>query len=194
MAHRRCGPDRLVCSLRILFLFEGIRGFGQIGRTVFFADVLAHFLNGFGRYSRGIGTHVGDQADEAFFPEFDAFIQALGDHHGALHAEAQLARGILLQFAGGERRRCVAATLFLVDRAYNPVGLFQSDANLFGVLAVGDFDLLFASAHEPRIETRGLAGGQVRIDRPVFFFLECFDLAFAFDDQSESNGLHTTRG
>jgi hypothetical protein len=192
MAHRRSGTNGFVRALRILLLFECVRGLGQVGWTVFRADVFAHFLNRLGRDAGGIGTHVGDQADHAFFAEFHAFIQALGDHHGALYAETQLAGRILLQLAGGEGRRGVAAAFFFVDGANYPVGFFQRSANLLGVFAVGDFNLLFALAHEAGVEGGRL--GESRVDGPIFDFLERLDLAFAFDDQAQSYGLHAARG
>ena len=113
MAHRRSWANRLVSRLRFLLLFKGIRRLGQIGRTVFLADIFAYFLDRLGRHPGRIGTHVGDQTDQPFFPELHAFIQALRDHHGALHAETQLARGILLQLAGGEWRSRIAPPLLL---------------------------------------------------------------------------------
>ena len=64
----------------------------------------------------GIGTHVGDQSDEAFLAKFHALVQALRDHHRAFYAEAQFARRILLQFAGREGRRRVAPTFLFLRR------------------------------------------------------------------------------
>ena len=62
------------------------------------------------------------------------------------------------------------------------------------MLAVGDFDFLFALAQEPGVECRRLSGGEIGVDRPVFFFLEGFDFAFAIDDQAECDGLHSSCG
>ena len=148
MPHRRSRPNGFVRRLRFLLLLICIRSFRQVGRAIFLANVFAHFLNRLRRNPSRVGTHIGDQADQAFFAQFHAFIQPLRDHHGALHAEAQLARGILLQLAGRERRRGIAAALFLIDRPNQPVGLLQRCADLFRILAVRDFDLLFALAHE----------------------------------------------
>src|SRR6202158_6364737 len=120
MAHPRSRTNRLVRPLRILLFFESIGRLWQVGGTVFLAHVLAHFLDRLGSDAGGIGTHISDQTDEAFFAEFDAFVEALRDHHGALHAETQLARRILLPVTGGKRRRGVAAALFLVNRADYP--------------------------------------------------------------------------
>ena len=99
-----------------------------------------------------------------------------------------------MQFAGRERRRGVAAALFLIDRADDPVRFLQCDSNLLGVLAVVDFNLLFALAQEPRVKRGRLAGSEVRVDRPVLNFLERLDFAFTLNDQAESDGLHTSGG
>ena len=194
MPHRRSRPNRFVRRLRFLLLLICIRSFRQVGRAVFLAHVFAHFLNRLRRNPGRIGTHVGDQTNLAFFAQFHAFIQPLRDHHGALHAEAQFARRILLQLAGSKRRRGIAAALFLIDRPDDPVGLLQRCADLFRVLAVRDFNLFFALAQKSRVECRRLAGGQVRVDRPIFFFLERFDFAFALHNQSQRDGLHASSG
>src|SRR5208283_3764860 len=51
-----------------------------------------------------------------------------------------------------------------------------------------------ALAEEARVECRRLGGGQIGVDRPVFFFLEGFDFAFAIDDQAQCYGLHPAGG
>ena len=40
----------------------------------------------------------------------------------------------------------------------------------------------------------GLLAGEMRVDRPIFFFLERLDLAFALDDQAQSDSLHASGG
>ena len=97
----------------------------------------------------------------------------------------------LLVVNGGAalRRRSFLSTERTTQSAFS-----SSGANLFRVFAVRDFDLLFAFAHEPRVECRRLVGGKVRVDGPIFFFLERLDLAFALDDQAKSDGLHASGG
>ncbi len=146
MPHRRGGPDGFVRGLCFLLLLICIRSFRQVGRAVFLANVFANFLNRFGSNASGVGTHVGDQTNQAFFAQFHTFIQPLRDHHGALHAEAQFAGRVLLQLAGGKRRRGIAAAFFLIDRANEPVGLLEGNPDLFRILAVRDLNLLFALA------------------------------------------------
>src|SRR5205814_5188619 len=118
-------------------------------------------------------------SDESFVTEFHTFVQALRNHHGALDAEAQLARGVLLQFAGGEWRSRVAASFLAIEGADQPIGLLHSGAELLGVFPVCDLNLIFALAKESRVEAGRLGAGEMGIDRPVFFFLKRLDFAFA---------------
>src|SRR5207248_8781782 len=111
MAHRGSWTNGFVRTLRVFLLFEGIRGFRKIVLPVLLTDVLAHLRDRFGSDAGGIGTHISNEADGSFFAKLHAFVQALRDHHGALHTEAQLAGSVLLQLAGGERRRGIATAL-----------------------------------------------------------------------------------
>ncbi len=126
MARHRGRTNRLVRLLRRFSRLVGVRRLGQKFLAEVFADQLAHLrqrvVGNLGR----VGTHVGDESDRAFFAaQIDAFIQALRDHHGALDAEAQLARGVLLELAGGEGRSRTAPALARIDRADAPVGALQ---------------------------------------------------------------------
>ena len=59
------------------------------------------------RHLHAVGPHVGDEAD-GLAADVDAFIELLRHAHRLLRAEAELARGFLLQGRGGEGRRRVA--------------------------------------------------------------------------------------
>ena len=72
--------------------------------------------------------------------------------------------------------------------------MFECRADLFRILAIGDLDFFFALTQKARVECGWLAGRKVRIDRPIFFFLERLDFAFALHDQSERHGLHAPGG
>ena len=65
-------------------------------------------LHGDAGHGRRVGSHVGDEADLAL-GGLEALVEALRGAHGAARVEAELAAGLLLQRAGGERRRRVAA-------------------------------------------------------------------------------------
>ena len=76
--------------LRVLLALVDVGGRRQEARAVALADVAADFGHRVVADARRIGAHVGDQADRAFLADLDTFIQALRQHHGALHAEASL--------------------------------------------------------------------------------------------------------
>ena len=61
------------------------------------------FGDGFARHGGAVGAHIGNEAHR-LAADVDAFVKALGDLHGARGAEAELARGLLLQGGGDERR------------------------------------------------------------------------------------------
>ena len=83
------------------------------------ADVLAGLLErALGDVDR-VRPHVGDQAD-GFAAHVDALVQLLGDDHRAPRGEAELAAGLLLQGAGGERRIGVALLLTFADSRDRP--------------------------------------------------------------------------
>ncbi len=178
---------------RLLFLVH-VRRFRQVLGTVLAADEFAQLRDRIIRNTGGIGAHVGDEANRAFLAQFHAFVEVLREHHGALHAEAQLARGVLLQLAGGEGRSRAAPALPFFHRADRPLGLLQRRADLLRFFGVGDLGLFVAAADEARVERRGLGGRQVRVDGPVFLLLEGLDLALALDDQAQRDGLHAAGG
>ena len=194
MPHGRRRTNGFVRRLRFLLLFICIGRFRNVLLTVFLGDVLAHFCHSVGANAGGIGTHVGDQSDEAFLAKFHAFVQALRNHHRALDAEAQFARRILLQFAGREGRRRVAPAFLFLRRAYNPVCFLKRCADCLRIFPVVDFNFLLALADKARVKGRRFRGCEMRVDRPIFFLLERLDLAFALDDQTQRDCLHASGG
>ncbi len=141
-----------------------------------------------------VSTHVGDETDGALGAEFDAFIEALGDHHGALDGHAEFARGILLELGGGERRHRIAAALCPLDGGDGPGGGIQGFDDPLGLLLVIDLQLFAVDAEETGIEGGSLGGVETGVEGPVFLFLELLDLALALDDEAESYGLDASGG
>src|SRR5258708_23068638 len=131
-----------------------------------------------------MGTSGGDEANLGLFSQLHAFIEPLRQSHGALHAEAQLTRGILLELAGSERRRWTAPAFFLFYATNRPLRLFQFGADSICRFLIPNFKLVAGQAHVTCIEGGGLAGGQVRIHGPVFLFLESLDLALTVYDET----------
>ena len=72
----RSRTDGFVRILRVLFRFVHVGIRGQELLAVTLGDKIPHFPDGVVGDARGIGAHVGDQTDRAFFADFDAFIQA----------------------------------------------------------------------------------------------------------------------
>src|SRR6185437_5616170 len=61
-----------------------------------------------------VGPHIGDEADR-LAADIDALVEPLRQAHRPAGAEAELARGFLLQGRGGEGRLRVAADLLALD-------------------------------------------------------------------------------
>src|SRR5271166_5103047 len=194
MPKRRAGANGLMCVLGILLRLVGVRRFGQKLGTEIASDKVTHFAYRFIRHARRIGTHVGNESDRAFVAEVDAFVEALRQDHGTLNAEAQLARGVLLELAGSERRCRAAAALALVNRAHAPVGVLQGGLQFGGFFAIRNRGFLATNADKTRRKCRWLGGLQVRVKSPILFLNEHLDFAFALDDEPQRNRLHAAGG
>ena len=110
--------DGLVRLLRVLDLAGvGARGVRHVARAVELGGLLA------GRADRGlgqrhrVGAHIGDVA---------VLVQALRDRHRVLGREAQLARGVLLQRGGAERRVRRAAVRLALHAGHGEGGVLQA--------------------------------------------------------------------
>ena len=146
--------------------------------------------------ARGIGTHVGDETDGAFLADLDAFIQPLRQHHGALHAEAQLARGFLLQGGGDERRDRIALLLARGHDLDDVVGACraaptrESVASWLPSSGVSSLALDQARAEHRRSSWRSRSTSTVQYSR----LMEGADLALALHDHAQRHGLHAAGG
>ena len=190
------GADGFVRFLRVLgFRLVDVRFRRQVVFAVFLADHLAQLAQGFGREAGGVGTHVADQADGAFGAHGHAFVQLLRHLHGLLGGEAELARGLLLQGGGDERRRRTALAFLAhylghLQRAAR--GGLQARQRGLGGLAVGDGELLEFGAvqlHAAGVEALAFLL-QLGGERPVLAADEGFDLVLAFADQAQRRRLH----
>ena len=81
-----------------------------------------------------VGAHIGDEADLAL-ADVDAFVQLLRDAHGLLRAEAQFARGFLLQGRGRERRRGIALALLAIHAQHRELALARASCSVRSDLA-----------------------------------------------------------
>src|SRR5690606_18057710 len=110
-------------------------------------------------------THVGDQAHCAA-PQVYAFIELLGNAHGALRGEPKLARGLLLQRRGGEWRGWIAAALLFLYAGNAQLalrGIQQGLLDLARALLVLYAELLEPLAAEAVQPGRELLPGLVQI-------------------------------
>ena len=147
--------DRFVRFLRVL----GLGGvFARRRRHVVVAEILGDDAprrrDRLGREIDAVGAHIGDEAGRAV-ADVDAFIEALGDLHGARRREAELARRLLLQGRGGERRIGVALDRLRFDRGDREERLLERRLEGFGLRARADVepvDLLAVGADQPRGE------------------------------------------
>ena len=140
-----------------------------------------------------VGAHIGDQAD-GIAVEVDALIEPLGNLHRARGAEAELARGLLLQGRCGERRKRVAPDLAMLDRGHveaiggqNAIG---GGARLRFAVEVEAVELLAVEMRQPGGEAVARLGLELDLDGPVFAGAEDLDLGLALADQAQGHRLH----
>ena len=130
----------------------------------------------------------------ALAAKFDAFIQALREHHRALGREAQAVVTSLLELRSGERRRREAALFFLRDTDDLPDGVFDRRENALRFGFVRNFEVFTLVLDQLRFKRRRLAGGQERMHRPIFFRDEGADFLLALDDEAQRDGLDASGG
>ena len=96
MARHVGRPDRLMRLLGILGLGGVVAGRGrQIGLAEIFQDGVAGGGNGLRRHVDAVGSHIGDEPHR-LAADIHAFIEPLGNLHGAGGGKAELAGGFLL--------------------------------------------------------------------------------------------------
>ncbi len=177
--------DGLVSFLGVLGLGRiAPRFFRQVLRAIGAGDLVAGGAIGFLGHVHAIGPHIGDAA---------GLVEFLRGLHGALGAEAEAARGILLQGGGDEGRRRVALDRLGLDIGHR----VAADSHCFerggGSLAIGQVEFLEGLAVEAMqagLEIGAVRGAQLRLDLPVFLRLEGLDFQLAVADQAQRYRLH----
>ena len=133
-----------------------------------------------------VGSHIGDRA---------RLIQRLRHPHRVAGGETQLARGLLLQGGGGERRRRVTplgAGIDVLD-AKSPLLHRRLGARGNARLAEAQLlQLLPLKLHQTRGK-RGAVMLHLGDDLPIFLRFKNLDLALSLDDQAEGHRLHPPR-
>ena len=143
--------------LRILRLgLVGARRVGPVVGAEFLLDCAARVGDRFAGHVDAVGSHIGDEA-RGLAAYVDAFIKLLGDAHGALRVEAELARGLLLQRRCREGRRRVSLGGLGLDSVNAERGgldrlLRRSRRGFIGEREF--FQFLAREHHEPRFEGR----------------------------------------
>ena len=189
------GADGFMGVLRVGFGLEVPLAAGRevvLAETVF--DERGGGLLRFVRDAHGVGTHVGDEGHGAAIPEFQTFVQTLGDVHGTLGGVAETLVGGLLERRGDERRHgCAAAFLFLngADRERRALhGLFQR----VGGGRVGDDGLFAFDFPEFGLERRGDRAFEDGLEQPVLLGHERLPFLLAFHDEAQGHGLDASGG
>ena len=138
-------PDRLVRFLRILDLALILpRLVGHEARIVATGNRLPRGADRFGRHVDAVGPHVGDEA---------VFVETLSHTHRVAGREAELARGLLLQRRGCERRRRVSGERLGLDRGDREPARLDRGLGGVGIAAVADrqpVDLFAVELDQPR--------------------------------------------
>lgn len=178
--------------------FVGVLGpaLGLVDAGLFGQMILAEGLNDeitgrlarLVRDARGVGTHVGDQRRKAPVTQFHAFIEALGDVHGAFGRVGKTLVGRLLQ-GGGDEGRLGRALALLFLHAFHHKGLaLERGLQRVRLFRIADNGLLAADLDQLRLERRRHVGGQQSLEQPVFLGLEGFALGLALHDQAQCHG------
>ena len=172
--------------LRVLLTLVDDRLFGKIRRAVNVRHVRPDHLHRVVGNARGIGTHVGDQTDAAFFCR-------------ARCLRTSRCASIIVFFTVKRSLRAASCWSLLVMNGGTGLRFFSfvtTDSTLNGAFfRPAECDRLRAwfvtSAVLPLIfaSLASNCGGlafEPRGDRPVFFGLECQNLALAFHDQAQA--------
>ena len=173
------GTDGLVGILRptLGLILTGLGGIVALA-VALHDKVLCRRLR-LGRDAERVGTHVGNQTHRAHACNVHAFIELLGDGHGAAGGHVHLAGGLLLQGGGGKGRRGRALLIAALDGGNGKGRTLQCLGDLADFFLVGQLLLLAAHAVIMCLEGGGQFLLQQGIQRPVLLRDKLSDLAVA---------------
>ena len=142
--------DRFMRFLGILGLHRIFaRRLRDIFRAEFLADDAARAADRLRREVDAVGAHIGDEPHR-LAADFGAFIEPLGKLHGARGCKAQLARGLLLQRRGGERRRRMPLRGLRLDAGHREFGGFKGGLEGFRFRPRANIETVDTRAIGPR--------------------------------------------
>ena len=179
-------PDRFVRFLGTLARGKAIRCRRQVGSAVLLADQVAARIQGIFRDARAVGTHVGNEGHRAFAAEVHALVQFLGNRHGSPGRVAEADVGLLLERAGGERRRRLLGAVLLLDLG-DAVGGGQQRVGDLHRFLLGLGRELFAVPFG-QLGQEGLAGPRFRQAGRFFFLLLGLGVRRFLDDPKRRRG------
>jgi hypothetical protein len=107
-----------------------------------------------------IGPHVGDQPDGLFLPQFETFVELLGDGHRPTSDESQATGGLLLQSACSERRQGAPNAGTSLGAAHPKRGVLQVLHDRLDLIAGGELRRTIVDPQQTRAERRRLLGGK----------------------------------
>ncbi len=171
---------RFLSILRLRLVIA--RFFRAILGGITIGDRVAAGVDGRLVHAHAVGTHVSDRA---------RFVERLRAPHRVAGREAELARRLLLQGRGGERRRGVALDRLGLDPLDRKAPVLDRLLGSHGRALVAQRHLVELFAVE-RYQTRGEGRAillEIGDDRPVFLGLERLDLTLAVDDNAQRDRL-----
>ena len=182
------GFVRFLCVLGFGFVVAGF--IRQVVRAVLLGDPVADSGNGFLSEVDGVGPHVGDVT---------FFVKTLRDTHGFLRTEVEFACRCLLHGGGGKGRRGVALAVFFVDVGDKQAalgGCFQGINGGLGIGSIGEAEFFgFFAVVNGKFAGEGLTCvAEGSSDVPVFFAVEGFYFALAFDNHAQGGRLDAPGG
>ena len=183
------GADGFVGILGGIFRFELPVRAVVIGCTVTAGDKFLSRLQGVVRQTGGVGTHIGNQTQRTLAGDIDAFIQLLGNGHGAFGGHIQLPGCLLLESRSNEGRRGRALLLGPLDAGHGEAALLQRGHHCLDFLNIFQFPL-FGVPIEPGLELAGLAHPlQHHVQRPILLRLKGTDFIFPVHHHAGSHRL-----
>ena len=174
---------------------EGARPTRQVAGAEARPDELARGGDGGLRHRHAVGADIGEES-RGLAVELDPLVKRLGEAHGLAHAEAELARGLLLEGRGGEGRDGVAPGLVAFeggdaeDPLADPPGGLPGDGGGRERRAVERRPVEPAQA---RREGAAAVRRDAGVDRPVLGRLERLDFGLAGADEAQRHRLHAPR-
>ena len=179
--------------------FLGILRFGGVNtRTIgkiSLAELIVNDGAGLGdRFRRNlyaVGSHIGDET-RRLAVDLDAFIEALGNLHGAAGGETKLARSFLLNGRGGEGRVRVAPRGLAFHRLHGEARGSDALFDFVGKVLVRDIELLeLLAVKRDEAGDKGCVPAclHVGFNGPVFAGAEGLDFEFTVADKAQRHGL-----